>query len=80
MGLLDRTPLAFFAVLALAMGLAPFHPQPHLVEKLSMLWAGQLSRPIDIFDLLWHGLFPALLIVKLLRMQYLKKHASTGSG
>lgn len=41
--------------LALLLGLAPFYPQPHLVEKFGMLLNGTLQRPIDIFDLLWHG-------------------------
>ena len=41
--------------LALLAGLAPFHPQPHLVEKLGMLLDGRLQRPIDLFDLAFHG-------------------------
>ena len=72
MSIFDRIPLPFFAVLAIAMGLAPFYPQPHLVEKLGMLITGNLSRPIDIFDLFWHGLFPVLLILKLVRIQQVK--------
>jgi len=40
--------------LALLLGLAPFYPQPHLVEKIGMLMAGTLKKPIDIFDLIWH--------------------------
>ena len=44
------------------LGLAPFRPEPHLVEKLRMLANGQLVRPLDIFDLLLHGA-PFLLIV-----------------
>jgi len=42
-------------VLCLTLGLAPFFPQPHLVEKLRMLFSGTLVRPIDIFDLAMHG-------------------------
>jgi hypothetical protein len=42
-------------VLCLTLGLAPFVPQPHLVEKLRMLFAGTLTRPIDVFDLLLHA-------------------------
>ena len=33
--------------LVLLLGLAPFYPQPHLVEKLGMLMSGTLIRPID---------------------------------
>lgn len=40
---------------ALLLGLAPFYPQPHIVEKLKMLLAGTLRRPIDVFDLCWHA-------------------------
>ncbi|APG28574.1 hypothetical protein A7E78_12405 [Syntrophotalea acetylenivorans] len=51
--------------LALFLGLAPVHPQPHLVEKLGMLMEGALKKPIDIFDLAWHTWPFALLIVRL---------------
>ncbi len=58
--------LIFGAVLML---LAPFQPMPHFAEKLIMLKDGVLTRPIDIFDLFFHG-FPAfLLVVKLIRMR-----------
>ena len=36
-------------------GLAPFVPEPHVVEKLRWLATGQPFRPIDLFDLLMHG-------------------------
>lgn len=38
----------------LTLGLAPFAP-PHLFEKLQMLARGQLRRPIDWSDLLFHA-------------------------
>lgn len=53
-------------VLCLTLGLAPYVPQPHLVEKLTLLLAGQLTRPIDIFDLLLHAAPWVLLIIKAL--------------
>ncbi len=40
---------------ALLLGLAPFWPQPHLVEKARWLLEGRSLRPIDWFDMLWHG-------------------------
>ncbi|AWV88555.1 RND transporter [Bradymonas sediminis] len=44
-----------YVILAcLTLGLAPFIP-PHIFEKLGMLFDGQLARPIDIFDLFFHG-------------------------
>jgi hypothetical protein len=47
--------------LCLILGFAPFVPQPHIVEKLRMLFSGDLKRPIDIFDLVWHG-WPFILL------------------
>ncbi|MCG6870903.1 MAG: RND transporter [Gammaproteobacteria bacterium] len=67
MAWLDRIPLGLLVVAALALGLAPFVPQPHLLEKLGMLFAGDLQRPVDIFDLVLHGAPVALLAVRLLR-------------
>jgi hypothetical protein len=49
-------------ILALLLGLSPFVPEPHLVEKLRMLREGTLTRPLDIFDLFFH-LTPALLLL-----------------
>lgn len=46
----------------LLMGLTPFSPEPHLVEKTRLLVRGELSRPLDIFDLFFH-LAPALLLM-----------------
>lgn len=66
---LDRQPLILFVFAALTLGLAPFIPEPHIWEKLKMLAAGSLSRPIDIFDLFLHGAPWALLILKLVRLQ-----------
>ncbi len=64
---LDRVPLGLLAVGALLLGLAPFVPEPHLWEKLKILVAGTLTRPMDIFDLFLHASLPVLLGLKLLR-------------
>ncbi len=53
--------------LVLLLGFAPFFPQPHIVEKVRMLMAGTLKRPIDIFDLFWHAWPFALLAVRIVR-------------
>ncbi|TLS77860.1 hypothetical protein FE236_01755 [Mariprofundus erugo] len=64
---LDELPYPALIAMAILMALLPFEPEPHLSEKLRMLATGVLSRPIDIFDLLWH-LLPTILIgVKLFR-------------
>ncbi|MCB1547910.1 MAG: hypothetical protein KDJ41_08790 [Hyphomicrobiaceae bacterium] len=65
---LDTMPLWMLVGLALTLGLAPFVPEPHLWEKLKMLAAGTLRKPIDIFDLLMHATPWVLLALKLVRM------------
>ncbi len=68
MALLDQIPLNILILAALTLGLAPFLPEPHIWEKLKMLIAGTLTRPIDIFDFLMHATPWVLLIAKLLRI------------
>lgn len=63
---LDRLPWTILVVACLTLGLAPFVPEPHVVEKLKMLFAGKLRKPIDVFDLLMHGAPWALLALKAL--------------
>ena len=53
---LDSIPLPLLVIAAVILGGAPFVPEPHIIEKLRMLANGTLSRPIDIFDLAYHGL------------------------
>jgi hypothetical protein len=62
---LSNIPYMLLVPLALFLALAPFTPEPHLWEKLKMLFAGTLVRPIDIFDLFLHGTPLALLLLKL---------------
>jgi hypothetical protein len=63
--LLDKIPLMLLVLVCLTLGLAPFMPEPHLLEKLKMLGSGELSRPVDVFDLLLHGAPWLLLVLKL---------------
>ena len=60
--ILKDIPYGALIVLSIFLGLAPFVPEPHLVEKLRMLLQGTLKRPLDIFDLFFH-LLPLLLLV-----------------
>ena len=62
---LDRLPTSLLLVASLFLGLAPFTPEPHVVEKLRMLVSGSLRRPLDIFDLCFHILPLVLLLLKL---------------
>ncbi len=64
---IDQFPLPLLVGLAVFMLGSPFFPEPHLVEKMKMLAAGSLTKPIDIFDVLWHLLPSVLLAVKLAR-------------
>lgn len=64
--LISKIPLLPLAAIAVFMALAPFSPEPHLVEKTRMLFNGELSKAIDIFDLFWHSLFLILLALRLL--------------
>ncbi|HKL04916.1 MAG TPA: RND transporter [Roseovarius sp.] len=63
--LLDKLPWLIVLALCATLGLAPVTPEPHIWEKLKMLAAGDLLRPIDWFDLLLHALPWALALAKL---------------
>jgi len=65
--LADTIPVWLLAVGALLIGMAPW-PEPHLVEKLGMLAAGTLTRPLDIFDLFMHAAVPLMLVLRLVRL------------
>ncbi|NCA68804.1 MAG: RND transporter [Sphingobacteriia bacterium] len=70
---IDRLPLSVLLIVALTLGLSPFFPEPHLWEKLKMLAVGELVRPLDIFDLLLHGVPWILLILKLGRLAGMRR-------
>ena len=69
---LDNLSLGMVLLLAILLGLAPFQPEPHLWEKLKMLAAGTLSKPIDILDLIMHGSGLVLLVIWLVRKKLIK--------
>ena len=73
MNWLDELPLFPLLFIALFMGLAPIGGESHLLEKLDLLFSGELQRPIDIFDLFLHGTPAALVLLKLVRMIPQKK-------
>ena len=66
MNWIRRQPIQLFVFAALTLGLAPFVPMPHVWEKLLMLFAGELVKPIDIFDFIMHGTPWVLLIIRVL--------------
>lgn len=61
---LNKIPTPTLLIAALFLGLAPFVPEPHLWQKLKMLFDGGLSKPVDIFDLFMHGAPLILLSIK----------------
>jgi hypothetical protein len=63
MQFLIKLPWGLLIIACLTLGLAPFFP-PHIWEKLVMLKDGTLKRPIDWFDLVYHGIPWILLIMK----------------
>jgi hypothetical protein len=65
LGLIGRIPLLWMALIAGWLAVAPIVPEPHVVEKLRMLSQGQLTRAIDIFDLVYHTVPLALLALRL---------------
>jgi hypothetical protein len=67
MRFLDSISYPVLIIAALLLLLAPFKPMPHVVEKLIMLKAGTLRKPIDIFDLLFHLLPAIFLFLKVIR-------------
>ena len=62
--MLLRIPWIVLIGACLTLGLAPFRP-PHVVEKLQMLAAGTLRRPIDMLDLAMHGTPWLLLLARI---------------
>lgn len=64
-------------MVSVLLGLAPFSPEPHLVEKLKILSHGELSRGIDIFDLFLHGTPLLLVVLKLVSEGVVKGKSQT---
>jgi hypothetical protein len=71
---LDRMPLLWLSLIAVWLLVAPVVPEPHLLEKLRLLSQGQLTRAIDISDLLLHSV-PALLLALRLWRDAQRRHS-----
>lgn len=69
MQFIDRLPYSLLLVMTVLMLGAPFAPEPHLLEKMRMLMEGTLTRPLDMFDVLWHLLPATLLAMKVVRQR-----------
>lgn len=66
-GFIDRLPWWIVGFMVLTLGLAPYTPEPHILEKLKMLFAGDLRDGMDWFDLGLHAVPWVLALVKGLR-------------
>ncbi len=73
--MLQKLSYRFLIPVAIVLALLPIYPRPHLVEKLEMLANGSLSRPLDIFDLIWHG-WPLILLGIKVGGTFFRKKAS----
>lgn len=67
LGFIDKLPFVTLVVVAIMMALAPFFPEPHLVEKARWLMTGHPFKLIDVFDVFWHLLPIALVALKVAR-------------
>ncbi len=63
---IQAIPWSIILILCLTLGLAPFSPEPHLIEKLRLLVHGDLKKGIDILDFFLHGTPFIFLFLKLL--------------
>lgn len=60
--LITSIPWSIIIILCLTVGLAPFSPEPHLLEKIRLIFLGQLHSLVDIFDFFFH-LSPFVLFI-----------------
>ncbi len=70
----DNLSWPMLLIMAVLLGSAPMGAEPHLLEKINMLFSGTLSKPLDIFDLLLHSSPFILLAIKVILV--LKKNSN----
>lgn len=63
--LIAQIPWSVVLFLCFTLGLVPYYP-PHFLEKLYMLATGRLKRPVDWFDLFFHGVPWVVLVLKIM--------------
>lgn len=67
MKFLDKISFRMTIIMTIFLGLAPFMPEPHLWEKSKMLVAGDLGKPVVIFDMFFHMAPGLVLLAKVYR-------------
>lgn len=61
----------FIIIACLTLGLAPFFPEPHIWGKLRWLLGGaEGMKPMDWFDLVFHG-WPWLLLIRRISLVFI---------
>ena len=65
---IDRMPTLLTILIGVWMGLAPFFPEPHLVQKFFWVMEGHPFKLIDVFDVFMHGGLATLAILKIWRV------------
>jgi hypothetical protein len=66
---IDNLPFSTLIIMAAMLAILPYpmEAMPHSLEKIQMLFAGLLSKPIDIFDLIMHTGLIVILFIKSIR-------------
>ncbi|MCB1381537.1 MAG: hypothetical protein KDJ73_01130 [Notoacmeibacter sp.] len=65
----ERLPLWPLVFATLVVGLAPYFPEPHIVEKFRWYMEGKHFGWMDVLDIPWH-LWPAVLLAAKLLYMY----------
>jgi len=68
-GALQNISWLVVLILVVFLGFAPFVPEPHIWEKLKLLFAGELRAAVDVFDLVMHGAPFLLALAKLVELK-----------
>ena len=71
---IDNFPFSTLIIMTVMLAILPYPMQemPHSLEKLQMLFAGQLTKPLDIFDLVMHTGLILVLVIKSYRYYLIK--------
>jgi hypothetical protein len=66
---IDSLPFSTLIIMAIMLAIVPYPmgAMPHSLEKIQMLFAGQLTKPLDIFDLIMHTGLIVVLCIKSIR-------------
>ena len=78
--LIDKLPTFPTVVVGLWMGLAPFMPEPHLVQKFYMLINNEPFKLIDVFDVFMHGGIAAIAVLKVWRIMQARNTGKSDQG